>query len=106
METGISSKMAMASLVIFRLALPARVCASGVFPLNSHIQYSLTRTPPGAFATHPTGVSKIPARTDGSSSWTKSKLVMRFFFPPPGNGSDELSIATTPSVRRAHTMIG
>ena len=23
---------------------------SGVFPLNSHLQYSLTRTPPGAFA--------------------------------------------------------
>ena len=28
---------------------------SGVFPLNSHIQYSLTRTPPGAFATNAEG---------------------------------------------------
>jgi predicted TIM-barrel fold metal-dependent hydrolase len=28
---------------------------SGVFPLNSHIQYSLTRTPPGAFATNSEG---------------------------------------------------
>ena len=28
---------------------------SGVFPLHSHIQFSLTRTPPGSFATAPDG---------------------------------------------------
>lgn len=33
---------------------------SGVFPLNSHIQYSLTRTPPGAFATTPDGRFQNP----------------------------------------------
>ncbi len=33
---------------------------SGVFPLNSHIQYSLTRTPPGAFATNPEGRFQNP----------------------------------------------
>lgn len=38
---------------------------SGVFPLNSHIQYSLTRTPPGAFATTPDGRFKNP----GPEGW-------------------------------------
>jgi uncharacterized protein len=38
---------------------------SGVFPLNSHIQYSLTRTPPGAFATSPDGRFQNP----GPEGW-------------------------------------
>jgi predicted TIM-barrel fold metal-dependent hydrolase len=38
---------------------------SGVFPLNSHIQYSLTRTPPGAFATTPDGRFRNP----GPEGW-------------------------------------
>ncbi|HSK31310.1 MAG TPA: amidohydrolase family protein [Candidatus Limnocylindria bacterium] len=38
---------------------------SGVFPLNSHIQYSLTRTPPGAFATTPDGRFQNP----GAEGW-------------------------------------
>jgi uncharacterized protein len=38
---------------------------SGVFPLNSHIQYSLTRTPPGAFATAPDGRFQNP----GPEGW-------------------------------------
>ena len=38
---------------------------SGVFPLNSHIQYSLTRTPPGAFATD----SKGRFRNPGPQGW-------------------------------------
>ena len=40
---------------------------SGVFPLNSHIQYSLTRTPPGAFATTPEGRFQNP----GPEGWSK-----------------------------------
>lgn len=40
---------------------------SGVFPLNSHIQYSLTRTPPGAFATDSEGRFKNP----GPEGWMK-----------------------------------
>jgi uncharacterized protein len=39
---------------------------SGVFPLNSHIQYSLTRTPPGAFATNAEGRFQNP----GPEGWT------------------------------------
>ncbi len=38
---------------------------SGVFPLNSHIQYSLTRTPPGAFATNSEGRFQNP----GPDGW-------------------------------------
>ena len=38
---------------------------SGVFPLNSHIQYSLTRTPPGAFATNAEGRFQNP----GPEGW-------------------------------------
>lgn len=40
---------------------------SGVFPLNSHIQYSLTRTPPGAFATNAEGRFINP----GPEGWIK-----------------------------------
>ena len=40
---------------------------SGVFPLNSHIQYSLTRTPPGAFATNAEGRFVNP----GPEGWIK-----------------------------------
>src|SRR5262245_15912068 len=40
---------------------------SGVFPLNSHIQYSLTRTPPGAFATNSEGRFVNP----GPEGWMK-----------------------------------
>ena len=40
---------------------------SGVFPLNSHIQYSLTRTPPGAFATTPDGRFQNP----GPEGWVE-----------------------------------
>lgn len=40
---------------------------SGVFPLNSHIQYSLTRTPPGAFATNAEGRFQNP----GPEGWIK-----------------------------------
>lgn len=40
---------------------------SGVFPLNSHIQYSLTRTPPGAFATNAEGKFVNP----GPEGWIK-----------------------------------
>ncbi|HKY09885.1 MAG TPA: hypothetical protein VJQ55_16665, partial [Candidatus Binatia bacterium] len=38
---------------------------SGIFPLNSHIQYSLTRTPPGAFATNSEGRFQNP----GPEGW-------------------------------------
>lgn len=38
---------------------------SGVFPLNSHIQYSLTRRPPGAFATNSEGRFQNP----GPEGW-------------------------------------
>jgi uncharacterized protein len=38
---------------------------SGVFPAFSHIQYSLTRTPPGAFATAPDGRFQNP----GPDGW-------------------------------------
>jgi predicted TIM-barrel fold metal-dependent hydrolase len=38
---------------------------SGVFPLHSHIQFSLTRTPPGAFATTPDGRFQNP----GPEGW-------------------------------------
>jgi len=38
---------------------------SGVFPLNSHIQYSLTRRPPGAFATTSDGRFENP----GPEGW-------------------------------------
>ena len=38
---------------------------SGVFPLNSHIQYSLTRRPPGAFATTADGRFENP----GPEGW-------------------------------------
>ena len=38
---------------------------SGVFPAFSHIQYSLTRTPPGAFATAPDGRFQNP----GPEGW-------------------------------------
>jgi predicted TIM-barrel fold metal-dependent hydrolase len=47
-------------------ALGARL-RSGVFPLNSHIQYSLTRTPPGAFATTPDGRFQNP----GPAGWVE-----------------------------------
>ncbi len=40
---------------------------SGVFPLNSHIQYSLTRRPPGAFATTPDGRFENP----GPEGWVE-----------------------------------
>ena len=40
---------------------------SGVFPLNSHIQYSLTRRPPGAFATTPDGRFENP----GPEGWVR-----------------------------------
>jgi uncharacterized protein len=45
-------------------ALGARL-RNGVFPLNSHIQSSLTRTPPGAFATTPDGRFQNP----GPAGW-------------------------------------
>jgi predicted TIM-barrel fold metal-dependent hydrolase len=38
---------------------------NGVFPLNSHIQYSLTHRPPGAFATTPDGRFENP----GPEGW-------------------------------------
>ena len=38
---------------------------NGVFPLHSHIQFSLTRTPPGAFATAPDGRFQNP----GPEGW-------------------------------------
>jgi predicted TIM-barrel fold metal-dependent hydrolase len=38
---------------------------SGVFPLHSHIQFSLTRNPPGAFATTPDGRFQNP----GPGGW-------------------------------------
>jgi predicted TIM-barrel fold metal-dependent hydrolase len=40
---------------------------SGVFPLNSHIQYSLTLRPPGAFATNAEGQFENP----GPEGWIK-----------------------------------
>ena len=40
---------------------------SGVFPLNSHIQYSLTRRPAGAFATTPDGRFENP----GPEGWVE-----------------------------------
>ena len=44
---------------------------SGVFPLNSHIQYSLTRTPPGAFATNSEGRFQNPCRTRSAEKHSK-----------------------------------
>src|SRR4026207_499000 len=57
---------------------------SGVFPLNSHIQYSLTRTPPGAFATNPAGRVQTP----GPEGWIEFMAQVGFdyavLFPTAG----------------------
>ena len=57
---------------------------SGVFPLNSHIQYSLTRTPPGAFATTPEGRFQNP----GPEGWLEfmDQIGLRYavLFPTAG----------------------
>lgn len=57
---------------------------SGVFPLNSHIQYSLTRTPPGAFATNSEGRFQNP----GPEGWIEFMNQLDFdyavLFPTAG----------------------
>jgi predicted TIM-barrel fold metal-dependent hydrolase len=57
---------------------------SGVFPLNSHIQYSLTRTPPGAFATNAEGRFVNP----GPEGWIKfmeeAEIEHAVLFPTAG----------------------
>ncbi|HET9916096.1 MAG TPA: amidohydrolase family protein, partial [Candidatus Binatia bacterium] len=57
---------------------------SGVFPLNSHIQYSLTRTPPGAFATNAEGRFVNP----GPEGWIKfmeeAEIDYAVLFPTAG----------------------
>jgi predicted TIM-barrel fold metal-dependent hydrolase len=57
---------------------------SGVFPLNSHIQYSLTRTPPGAFATNSEGRFQNP----GPEGWIEFMNQLGFdyavLFPTAG----------------------
>ena len=79
---------------------------SGVFPLNSHIQYSLTRRPPGAFATTPDGRFENPGPDGWIDFMNQVGISHAVLFPPPANGSGVLSIATTPLARRGHTTIG
>jgi predicted TIM-barrel fold metal-dependent hydrolase len=56
----------------------------GVFPLNSHIQYSLTRRPPGAFATNSEGRFQNP----GPEGWIEFMEQLEFdyavLFPTAG----------------------
>jgi uncharacterized protein len=57
---------------------------SGVFPLNSHIQYSLTRTPPGAFATTPDGRFKNPGPEGWMEFMDEIGLEYTVLFPTAG----------------------
>lgn len=57
---------------------------SGVFPLNSHIQYSLTRTPPGAFATTPDGRFKNPGPEGWLEFMDRLGLEYAVLFPTAG----------------------
>lgn len=57
---------------------------SGVFPLNSHIQYSLTRTPPGAFATTPDGRFQNPGPEGWMEFMDRIGLESAVLFPTAG----------------------
>lgn len=64
-------------------ALGARL-RSGVFPLNSHIQYSLTRTPPGAFATNADGRFQNPGPDGWLEFMDQIGLEYAVLFPTAG----------------------
>jgi len=57
---------------------------SGVFPLNSHIQYSLTRRPPGAFATTPEGRFKNPGPEGWIEFMEQVGIAQAVLFPTAG----------------------
>ena len=57
---------------------------SGVFPLNSHIQYSLTRTPPGAFATNAEGRFENPGPEGWSNFMDQVGIDYAVLFPTAG----------------------
>ncbi len=57
---------------------------SGVFPLNSHIQYSLTRTPPGAFATTPDGRFQNPGPEGWMEFMDQAGIDHAVLFPTAG----------------------
>jgi len=57
---------------------------SGVFPLNSHIQYSLTRTPPGAFATNAEGRFVNPGPEGWIEFLDKAGFDYTVLFPTAG----------------------
>jgi len=57
---------------------------SGVFPLNSHIQYSLTRTPPGAFATNAEGRFENPGPGGWIAFMDKVGFEYAVLFPTAG----------------------
>jgi predicted TIM-barrel fold metal-dependent hydrolase len=57
---------------------------SGVFPLNSHIQYSLTRTPPGAFATTPEGRFQNPGPDGWLEFMDRVGIEQAVLFPTAG----------------------
>ena len=73
---------------------------SGVFPLNSHIQYSLTRTPPGAFATNAEGRFVNP----GPEGWIKfmeeAEIDYAVLFPMSGFDN----VATSQSAKTAQLI--
>lgn len=64
-------------------ALGARL-RSGIFPLNSHIQYSLTRTPPGAFATDAEGRFQNPGPDGWLDFMERIGLEYAVLFPTAG----------------------
>ena len=57
---------------------------SGVFPLNSHIQYSLTRTPPGAFATNSEGRFQNPRPEGWMEFMNQVEIDYAVLFPTAG----------------------
>ena len=57
---------------------------SGVFPLNSHIQYSLTRTPPGAFATNAEGRFVNPGPEGWINFMEEAEIDHAVLFPTAG----------------------
>ena len=69
---------------------------SSVFPTQSHIQFSLTRTPPGSFGMGTDGRFHNP----GPEGWLEFLDQIGFDytvrFPPPVSALDASSIGTTP----------
>jgi len=57
---------------------------SGVFPLNSHIQYSLTHRPPGAFATNSEGQFQNPGPEGWIEFMEQVGIAQAVLFPTAG----------------------